>query len=47
MGGTANLSVSVLVGQVRSTATGVLTGIGLSHEEATDAVGRVAQDEPA
>jgi hypothetical protein len=36
--GTANLSVSVIVGQVRSTATDLLTGIGLSYEEASDAV---------
>jgi uncharacterized membrane protein YgaE (UPF0421/DUF939 family) len=36
--GTANLSVSVIVGQVRSTATDLLTGIGLSYEEATEAV---------
>ena len=36
--GTANLSVSVIVGQIRSTATDLLTGIGLSYEEATDAV---------
>jgi uncharacterized membrane protein YgaE (UPF0421/DUF939 family) len=36
--GTANLSVSVIVGQVRSTATDLLTGIGLTYDEATDAV---------
>jgi uncharacterized membrane protein YccC len=36
--GTTNLSVSVIVGQVRSTATDLLTGIGLSYEEATEAV---------
>jgi uncharacterized membrane protein YgaE (UPF0421/DUF939 family) len=38
LGGTANLSVSVIVGQVRSTATDLLTGIGLSYQEAADAV---------
>jgi hypothetical protein len=38
LGGTTNLSVSVIVGQVRSTATDLLTGIGLSYEEATEAV---------
>ena len=36
--GTTNLSVSVIVGQIRSTATDLLTGIGLTYEEATDAV---------
>jgi uncharacterized membrane protein YgaE (UPF0421/DUF939 family) len=36
--GTTNLSVSVIVGQVRSTAVDLLTGIGFSYEEATDAV---------
>jgi uncharacterized membrane protein YccC len=36
--GTTNLSVSVIVGQVRSTATDLLTVIGLSYEEATEAV---------
>ena len=36
--GTANLSVSVIVGQIRSTATDLLTGIGLTYEEATGAV---------
>jgi hypothetical protein len=30
--------VSVIVGQVRSTATDLLTGIGLSYAEATEAV---------
>jgi len=28
----------VIVGQIRSTATDLLTGIGLSYEEATEAV---------
>ena len=36
--GTTNLSVSVIVGQIRSTATDLLTGIGLTYEAATDAV---------
>ena len=36
--GTTNLSVSVIVGQIRSTATDLLTGIGLTYEEATEAV---------
>jgi hypothetical protein len=36
--GTANLSVSVIVGQIRSTATDLLTGIGMTYEEATEAV---------
>ncbi len=36
--GTTNLSVSVIVGQIRSTATDLLTGIGMSYEEATEAV---------
>jgi uncharacterized membrane protein YgaE (UPF0421/DUF939 family) len=35
---TANLSVSVIVGQIRSTATDLLTGIGYTYEEATGAV---------
>ncbi len=36
--GTTNLSVSVIVGQIRSTATDLLTGTGLSYEEAVDAI---------
>jgi uncharacterized membrane protein YccC len=36
--GTTNLSVSVIIGQIRSTATDLLTGIGLSYEEAAEAV---------
>ena len=36
--GTTNLSVSVIVGQIRSTATDLLTGIGMTYEEATEAV---------
>ena len=38
LAGTTNLSVSVIVGQIRSTATDLLTGIGYTYEEATDAV---------
>ena len=40
--GTGNLSVSVLVGQVRSTATDLLRGTGMSYEEASRAVRRAA-----
>jgi uncharacterized membrane protein YgaE (UPF0421/DUF939 family) len=40
--GTANLSVSVIVGQIRSTAADLLTGIGLTYEEATEAVREAA-----
>jgi uncharacterized membrane protein YgaE (UPF0421/DUF939 family) len=36
--GTTNLSVSVIVGQVRSTATDLMTGTGMSYDEATVAV---------
>jgi len=36
--GTTNMSVSVIVGQIRSTATDLLTGLGLSYEEASEAV---------
>jgi uncharacterized membrane protein YgaE (UPF0421/DUF939 family) len=36
--GTANLSVSVIVGQIRSTATDLVAGTGLSYDEATSAV---------
>jgi uncharacterized membrane protein YgaE (UPF0421/DUF939 family) len=36
--GTTNLSVSVIVGQVRSTAVDLLTGIGMTYDEATAAV---------
>jgi uncharacterized membrane protein YgaE (UPF0421/DUF939 family) len=40
--GTTNLSVSVIVGQIRSTATDLLTGIGYTYEEATGAVREAA-----
>ena len=43
--GTTNLSVSVIVGQIRSTATDLMTGTGLSYDEATVAV-REAIREP-
>jgi hypothetical protein len=42
--GTANLSVSVIVGQVRSTATDLLVGTGLDSSEAVDAVGRAVDE---
>ena len=35
---TGNLSVSVIVGQVRSTAVDLLRGSGMSYDEAADAV---------
>jgi uncharacterized membrane protein YgaE (UPF0421/DUF939 family) len=35
---TGNLSVSVIVGQVRSTATDLLAGTGMTHDDAADAV---------
>ena len=35
---TGNLSLNVIVGQIRSTATDLLTATGLSYDEATDAV---------
>jgi uncharacterized membrane protein YgaE (UPF0421/DUF939 family) len=40
---TTNLSVSVIVGQVRSTATDLVAGTGLSYEEATSAVREAAR----
>jgi uncharacterized membrane protein YgaE (UPF0421/DUF939 family) len=39
---TGNLSVSVIVGQVRSTATDLLQGTGMSHDEAAEEVRRAA-----
>jgi uncharacterized membrane protein YgaE (UPF0421/DUF939 family) len=48
---TANLSTSVIVGQVRSTATDLLRAIGIDHDEATAAVraaaAQAARDEAA
>ena len=35
---TGNLSVSVIVGQVRSTAVDLLRGVGMSYDDAVDAV---------
>ena len=35
---TGNLSVSVIVGQIRSTAADLLAATGMSHEQSTDAV---------
>jgi uncharacterized membrane protein YgaE (UPF0421/DUF939 family) len=40
---TGNLSVTVIVGQVRSTAVDILRGSGLSFRDATDAVRAAAQ----
>jgi hypothetical protein len=34
----------VIVGQIRSTATDLLTGLGLSYEQASGAVREAAQD---
>ena len=42
--GTGNLSVSVIVGQVRSTATDLVVGTGLDSDKAVDAVGRAIDD---
>jgi uncharacterized membrane protein YgaE (UPF0421/DUF939 family) len=39
---TGNLSVSVIVGQVRSTATDLLQGTGMSHDAAAEEVSRAA-----
>jgi uncharacterized membrane protein YgaE (UPF0421/DUF939 family) len=39
---TGNLSVSVIVGQIRSTATDLLTGTGMDSDEAAEAVRRAA-----
>jgi uncharacterized membrane protein YccC len=44
---TSNLSVSVLVGQIRSTATDLLAGSGMEVDEASDAVRNAAADEAA
>ena len=35
---TGNMSVSVIVGQIRSTANDLLTATGMSYDEATGAV---------
>jgi uncharacterized membrane protein YgaE (UPF0421/DUF939 family) len=41
---TGNLSVSVIVGQVRSTATDLLAGTGMSADDAAEAVRRAARE---
>jgi hypothetical protein len=41
---TGNLSVSVIVGQVRSTATDLLAGTGMGHDEAAEEVRRVTHN---
>jgi uncharacterized membrane protein YgaE (UPF0421/DUF939 family) len=41
---TGNLSVSVLVGQIRSTATDLLRATGMDYDEASRAVRRAAQE---
>jgi uncharacterized membrane protein YccC len=41
---TGNLSVSVIVGQVRSTATDLLVGTGMDSNEAVDAVARAIDE---
>jgi uncharacterized membrane protein YccC len=44
---TTNLSVSVIVGQIRSTATDLLSGAGMDADEAADAVRSAAAEEAA
>jgi uncharacterized membrane protein YccC len=44
---TTNLSVSVIVGQIRSTATDLLSGAGMEVDEAADAVRNAAAEEAA
>jgi hypothetical protein len=41
---TGNLSVSVIVGQVRSTATDLLTATGMGYDEAAGEVRRAARE---
>jgi uncharacterized membrane protein YgaE (UPF0421/DUF939 family) len=41
---TGNLSVSVVVGQVRSTATDLLAATGMSHDDASEAVTRASRE---
>ena len=43
--GTGNLSVSVIIGQIRSTAVDLLRGAGMSFEDAAEAVRGAAEDE--
>jgi uncharacterized membrane protein YccC len=42
--GTANLSVSVIVGQIRSTANDLLVGIGMSGNEAVEAIAHAVDE---
>ena len=42
--GTANLSVSVIVGQVRSTANDLLVGTGMDGNDAVEAVAHAVDD---
>jgi uncharacterized membrane protein YccC len=42
---TTNLSVSVIVGQIRSTATDLLAGAGMDVDDAADAVRRAASEQ--
>jgi uncharacterized membrane protein YgaE (UPF0421/DUF939 family) len=41
---TGNLSVSVIVGQIRSTATDLLTGLGMESDDAAEAVRRAGRE---
>jgi hypothetical protein len=41
---TGNLSVSVIVGQIRSTATDLLAATGMSQDEASEEVRRVGRE---
>jgi len=45
--GTTNMSVSVIVGQIRSTATDLLTGTGMDAGDAADAVSHAAAEHTA
>jgi uncharacterized membrane protein YgaE (UPF0421/DUF939 family) len=44
---TGNMSVSVIVGQIRSTATDLVAATGMTGDEAADAVRRAAHEEAA
>ena len=44
---TGNLSVNVIVGQIRSTATDLLTGVGMQGDDAAEAVRRAAREAEA
>jgi hypothetical protein len=41
---TGNLSVSVIIGQIRSTATDLIAGTGMSADTASEAVTRAARE---